>query len=149
MSIISTANELQEQTIAPMIVTVPMTTSDISTQEQTQATDTMATSDISTQELPSALEFVVIKDYQTLEIALPIALITIILVAVIVALGVVLCLKARLGKRSSPRYENELFETSQTPLRPGTQILDNSALYGYSSPQYVHMTSYTLLTVLV
>lgn len=125
--ILSTANELQEQTTAPPIVTP--------TTEQTQATDTTVTTAIGTQELPTAVQVMVVKDYQALEIALPIALITIVLVAVIVALGVVLCLNVGLGKRSSTRFQRELLETSQTPLRPGTKILDNSALYGYSSPQ--------------
>lgn len=92
------------------------------------------TSGTNTQETPSALPSV-IKDYQTLEIALPIAILTIIIVVAIVAVGVLFCLKTRLGKRSSSRYSRELLESSQTALSPATKASDKSALYRKSNPQ--------------
>lgn len=84
--------------------------------------------DNSTQEPPS-----VVMDYQTLAIALPIALITIIIVTLLVIVGVIISLMFTVGKKSSLRNDIESMETSQTPLHPQTTILDNSALYGRPS----------------
>lgn len=71
---------------------------------------------------------VVVRDYQVLKIALPIALITILVVIAIVCtvVGILLaCLKR--GKQS-PRYDIPL-DSSVAPPSPVTVVLDNSALY--------------------
>ncbi len=71
---------------------------------------------------------VILRDYQALEIALPIGIITIIIVLTMVAIGVLLCVirgRSQQIGRSQHKYDVPL----STPLNPTSLILDNSALY--------------------
>ncbi len=71
---------------------------------------------------------VILRDYQALEIALPIGIITIIIVLTMVAIGVLLCVirgRSQQIRRSQHKYDVPL----STPLNPTSLILDNSALY--------------------
>jgi len=58
------------------------------------ATPTLATSILATPILPTPVT-VVVKDYQMLVIALPVAMVTILLVVSVVSIGVFLCLRSR------------------------------------------------------
>ncbi len=70
---------------------------------------------------------VVLRDYQTLEIALPIGIITIIVVITTVAIGVLLCV---IKGRSQHKYA----VPQSISLNPTSHILDNSALYNIPRP---------------
>ena len=70
---------------------------------------------------------VVLRDYQALEIALPIGIITIIIVITTVAIGVLLCV---IRGQSQHKYD----VPQSTPLNPTSCILDNSALYNIPRP---------------
>ncbi len=70
---------------------------------------------------------VVLRDYQALEIALPIGIITIIIVITTVAIGVLLCV---IKGRSQHKYD----VSQSIPLNPTSHILDNSALYNIPRP---------------
>ena len=70
---------------------------------------------------------VVLRDYQTLEIALPIGIITIIVVITTVAIGVLLCV---IKGRSQHKYD----VPQSISLNPTSHILDNSALYNIPRP---------------
>lgn len=82
------------------------------------------TSEAITDEDQTALaQFVVVKDYQALGIALPIALITIIVCAALVAVGVYLCvyISRRSTEGEKRRYEN-LDLSSKTLERSASEI---------------------------
>ena len=70
---------------------------------------------------------VVLRDYQTLEIALPIGIITIIVVITTVVIGVLLCV---IKGRSQHKYD----VSQSISLNPTSHILDNSALYNIPRP---------------
>ena len=70
---------------------------------------------------------VVLRDYQALEIALPIGIITIIVVITTVAIGVLLCV---IKGRSQHKYD----VPQSISLNPTSHILDNSALYNIPRP---------------
>jgi len=63
----------------------------------------------------------VVTDYQALAIVLPIALVTILIVAAIVGVGVVLCVRGTSRKRSSVQYSLQ----QSDPVK----VLDNNPLY--------------------
>ncbi len=78
---------------------------------------------------------VVLRDYQTLEIALPIGIITIIVVITTVAIGVLLCVTRG---RSQHKYEvPQSTPLNPTSLSPTLLLLDNSALYTTPSEMYL------------
>ncbi len=70
---------------------------------------------------------VVLRDYQALEIALPIGIITIIIVITTVAIGVLLCV---IREQSQHKYD----VPQSISLNPTSRILDNSALYNIPRP---------------
>ncbi len=69
----------------------------------------------------TAQQIVVIRDYQVLEIALPVALSTLLIVIVIMIIGVLVCF---IRGRKYNKYDIPL----TTPTSPTSTILDNSAL---------------------
>ncbi|XP_064407084.1 uncharacterized protein LOC135351900 isoform X2 [Halichondria panicea] len=85
----------------------------------TQSSNTGGTTDVGG---IATAQPVVLRDYQTLEIALPIGIITIIVVITMVAIGVLLCVT-----RGRSHHKYEVPQT--TPLSPTLLLLDNSALY--------------------
>ncbi len=77
----------------------------------------------------ATVQQIVVKDYQVLEIALPIALLTLLVIIVTVVVGVLVCV-SRGRKHVAHKYEIP----QATPTNPATGILDNSDLY-YSSTE--------------
>ena len=93
----------------------------------TQSSNTGGTTDVGG---IATAQPVVLRDYQTLEIALPIGIITIIVVITMVAIGVLLCVT-----RGRSHHKYEVPQT--TPLSPTLLLLDNSALYTTPSEMYL------------
>ncbi len=77
----------------------------------------------------TAQQIVVIRDYQVLEIALPVALLTLLIVIVIMITGVLVCFIRGCG---NPVHKYDVPLT--TPLSPAPRILDNAALYNTVTP---------------
>ncbi len=71
---------------------------------------------------------VILRYYQALEIALPIGIITIIIVLTTVAIGVLLCI-IRGRSQQIGRSQHKYDVPQSIPLNPTSLILDNSALY--------------------
>ena len=100
------------------------TTTDDAVETMAPTSSISTTSEAITDEGPTALsQFVVVKDYQTLGIALPIALITMIVCAALVAVGVYLCvyISRRSTEGEKRRYEN-LELSSKTLERSSSEI---------------------------
>ncbi len=93
----------------------------------TQSSNTGGTTDVGG---IATAQPVVLRDYQVLEIALPIGIITIIVVITTVAIGVLLCVTRG---RSQHKYE----VPQNVPLSPTPLLLDNSALYSTPSETYI------------